>query len=265
MAPVIPILTLGSTAIAGQYLSKKFLRDEYRVLMHGLINSLLPETVDADKLAMNDALSEPTLKALTQFLDHHLGDVDVGTRRQFKYANVQEFFGGKPILIKDKDGTYKLDQGELSKQTPDQSLRTILGSFTVTRTEDGYDILDAYDFSQRPRSYYGKETNSEGKLLFPEWREDHTAMTLMDIAYRWSKQDSWIDYETIRSLAGNRLPEKKLKDDTREGLDPKTSSTMAINWQVPEGSNVASKKFQTQRKNSLTAITNIFQNLKREN
>jgi len=220
------------------------MKDQYNVLMHGLVNSLLPEFMDADKLEMDDALSEPTLKALTKFLDHHLGDVDVGTTRQFKYKNVQDFYGGKPILIKQKDGTFKLDEKEMAKNTPDQSLRTILGSFTVTRTEDGYDILDAYDFSQRPRSHYSKQ--------IPEWEGDDTAMTLMDIAYRWTQQDKWMDYETVRAFAGNRLPEKKLRDQGREGLDPKKSSTLAIKWSVPEGQAVKAKKFN----NSVLEVLN---------
>ena len=231
------------------------MKDEYNVLMHGLVNSFLPEFMDADKLEMNDAVSEPTLKALTKFLDHHLGDVDVGTTRQFKYKNVQDFYGGKPILIKQKDGTFKLDESEMAKNTPDQSLRTILGSFTVTRTDTGYDILDAYDFSQRPKSYYSKEKDEKGKLKFPEWKGDDTAMTLMDIAYRWTQQDKWMDYETVRALAGNRIPEKKLKDQGREGLDPKQSSTLAVNWSVPEGPAVSARKLEQR----------ILTSLKKEN
>ena len=212
------------------------MKDQYKVLLHGLANSLLPEFMDADKLDVN-AISEPTLKALTQFLDHHMGDVDVGTRRLFKYAQVQEFFGGKPILIPQGDGTYKLDESELSRETPDQSLRTILGSFTVTRSEDGYDILDQYDFSQRTKAHYGE--------AIPEWAGDESPMSLMDIAYRWTQQDKWIDYETVRAIAGNRLPEKNINDKNRTPLDPKQSATMAVDWFIPEGQKVKSDKLKS--------------------
>ena len=212
------------------------MKDSYEVLLHGLVNSFLPESIDVDKLEMNNALSEPTLKALTQFLDHHLGDVDVGTRRLFTYGDVQKYFGNESVLVNNKDGTYSVNEGELKKNTPDANLRTILGSFTVTRSDTGYDILDAYDFSQRPRSTYAKEV--------PEWKGDDTAMSLMDIAYRWTKQEKWMDYETVRAFAGNRIPEKTIKDSGREGLDPKESSTLAVNWSVPEGPEVSKGKFK---------------------
>lgn len=220
------------------------MKDSYEVLLHGLVNSFLPESIDVDKLEMNDALSEPTLKALTQFLDHHLGDVDVGTKRLFTYGDVQKYFGNESVLVNNKDGTYSVNEGELKKNTPDANLRTILGSFTVTRSDTGYDILDAYDFSQRPRSTYAKEKDDEGKLKFPEWKDDNSAMSLMDIAYRWTKQEKWMDYETVRAFAGNRIPEKTIKDSGRVGLDPKESSTLSVNWSVPEGPEVSKSKFK---------------------
>jgi len=218
------------------------MRDSYKVLLHGLANSFLPEAVDADKLDVS-VLSKPTLKALTQFLDHHLGDVDTGTTRQFDYDQVQDFFGGKPVLARQEDGTYKVDEKELKKATPDQNLRTILGGFTVTRTDDGYNILDAYDFSQRTKGHY--------KEQIPEWEGDNTPMSLMDIAYHWTQQDKWLPYESVRAIAGMRIPEKNINDESREGLNPKQSSTLSVNWLIPEGQRVKANKLHS---NVLTAL-----------
>ena len=212
------------------------MRDSYKVLLHGLANSFLPEVVDADKLDVS-VLSKPTLKALTQFLDHHLGDVDTGTTRQFSYGDVQNYFGNESVLVNNKDGTYSLNEGEHAKETPDQELRTILGGFIVTRTADGYNILDAYDFSQRTKGHY--------KEQIPKWEGDNTPMSLMDIAYHWTQQDKWLPYESVRAIAGMRIPEKNINDKSREGLNPKQSSTLSVNWLIPEGQKVKANKLHS--------------------
>ena len=120
------------------------MKDNTKIFLKALTNSLLPEFMDSDELKMS-SISKETQEALQAFLDDQMGDVEVGTYRGFRYEDINAFFQTKSMFEEDVEGA--------SKQ-----LKTILGGFGVRRTEDGYNVIDTYDFFPRQK-YINKDGN----------------------------------------------------------------------------------------------------------
>tara|TARA_R100000234_G_C4939358_1_gene152214 strand:+ start:82 stop:777 length:696 start_codon:yes stop_codon:yes gene_type:complete len=207
------------------------MKDNTKIFLKAITNSLLPEFMDSDELKMS-SISKETQEALQAFLDDQMGDVEVGTYRQYKYEHINAFFQTKSIFEEDIEGA--------SKQ-----LKTILGGFGVRRTEDGYNVIDTYDFF--PRTKY---VNTDGNVLTEDSKKVNVGYT--DVALKLAHnlftrvvsgpealaKQGGVLYGPGRMLAGIRIPEQP----DRKPFDPKESSSLAVNWNVPEGQSVRQSK-----------------------
>lgn len=209
------------------------MKDNTKIFLKALTNSLLPEFMDSDELKMS-SISKETQEALQAFLDDQMGDVEVGTYRGFRYEDINAFFQTKSMFEEDVEGA--------SKQ-----LKTILGGFGVRRTEDGYNVIDTYDFF--PRQKY---VNKDGNVLTEDSKKVNVGYT--DVALKLAHnlytravsgpealaKQGGVLYGPARMLAGIRIPEKP----NRQPFDPKESSSLAVNWNVPEGPAISAKKLE---------------------
>tara|TARA_R100000008_G_C3565799_1_gene159074 strand:- start:272 stop:880 length:609 start_codon:yes stop_codon:yes gene_type:complete len=192
------------------------MRDNKRVFLTAVANAFLPEFADMDNLPLS-VLSNKAQDGLQEFLDHHMGGLEAGTRRTYNYEQMNSYFGGTSILKTE----------DLKKDNLGIDFKTILGTFTVEKTDDGYNVIDTYNFEPRKKTQGSKKEN----------------IGLMDIAYRWWNTPTWAgmeQYETARMFGGWLMPEDK--DRTS---NPKKDNTLAINWQIPEGQKIKSAKLQS--------------------
>tara|TARA_R110002073_G_scaffold11334_1_gene51892 strand:- start:131 stop:736 length:606 start_codon:yes stop_codon:yes gene_type:complete len=191
------------------------MKENKTIFLKALANSLLPEALDADTLDISSVSTE-TQTALTSFLDHHLGDADVGSRHNFKYEHINDFFGTKTIFEKGH------------KETPAKQIKTILGGFHAERTKTGYKITDTYDFFPR-----------KGLTKSGEQSEENAGITdiLASLVYGFTSGEG--QYQTARMAGGYLIPE----NPDRSSKDPKQSSSLSIDWELPHGQEVARKQF----------------------
>ena len=178
-----------------------------KTFIHAIANSYLPEAIDLDD--MDNTLSKEITEGLTLFLDEQMGDLDTGSTRVFDYENINKWFKSQSIH----------DASLLSKE-PGVSLKRTLGTFTVRRTEDGYNIMDSYDFNpyvdEHDVPYKDKEGNPR-------------KVTYLDML---KKASSFDVYGTARAFGGLRIPEGG-------------NNAMKINWNLKQGPNVNQSRLLT--------------------
>lgn len=199
------------------------MKDNTKIFLKAITNSLLPEFMDSDEIKMS-SISKETQDGLQQFLDQHMGDVPVGTYKQFTYKHINKFFQTKSIFEGGGEG-------------PAKQLKTILGGFGVRRTDDGYNVIDTYDFYPRQ-----KFTNTDKGVLTEKSKKKNVGYTdvALQLAYNLvvGNDSAGVLYEPARMLGGILIPE----NDDRSPKDPKASNSLAINWNISEGQSVKQSK-----------------------
>ena len=199
------------------------MKDNTKVFLKAITNAFLPEFMDSDELKIS-TLSQDTQDALQSFLDDQMGDVDEGTYKQFTYEHINKFFQTKSIFKENKEG-------------PSKQLKTILGGFGVRRTADGYNVIDTYDFHPRK-----KFVNTDDGVLTEDSKKVNVGYTdvALQLAYNLftGTGEGGRLYEPARMLGGILLPE----NEDRSPLDPTTSNSLAIDWNIGEGQSVKQSK-----------------------
>ena len=195
------------------------MKDNTKVFLKAITNAFLPEFMDSDELKMS-TLSQDTQDALQSFLDDQMGDVDEGTYKQFTYEHINKFFQTKSIFEENIEGA--------SKQ-----LKTILGGFGVRRTADGYNVIDTYDFHPRKKTVEG----DDGKSKEVNVGYTDVALQLAYNLYTGGGEEGKL-YGPARMLGGLLLPE----NEDRSVIDPKTSNSLSIDWNIGEGQSVRQSK-----------------------
>mgnify|MGYP003115206569 FL=1 len=178
-----------------------------KTFIHAIANSYLPEKVDLD--AMDNTLTKEITNGLTLFLDDQMGELEVGTVRQFDYTNINKWFQSESIH----------DASLMSKE-PGVALKRTLGTFTVKRTEDGYNIIDSYDFNPYVDEHDKPYLDAEGKPRKVNYLDMLKKATSFDV------------YGTARAFGGLRIPEGG-------------SNAMKINWNLKQGPNVNQSRLLT--------------------
>ncbi|BAQ87970.1 hypothetical protein [uncultured Mediterranean phage uvMED] len=176
-----------------------------KTFIHAIANSYLPEKIDIDD--MDNTLSEDITKGLTLFLDNQMGELEVGTVKKFDYENINKWFQSESI-----------HDASLTSKEPGVALKRTLGTFTVKRTEDGYNITDSYDFNPFVDEHDEPYKDAEGNPRKVNYLDMLKKATSFDV------------YGTARAFGGLRIP---------EGGD----NAMKIDWNLSEGQEIKRKKF----------------------
>ena len=190
------------------------MRDALSLFKNALANSLTPEFMKKDKMSIDQVFSSKTQEAFTEFLDHQLGDADVGSRHKFNgYESMRDYFGLDNFNDKDTFDYFK----SFYKNNPGENIKMALGEFTVERTKQGYRVIDTYNFNPN--------IDSRGRQLYDDQGKERQVGFLQDVVGNLTKP-----YSMMHAIGGLALSE--------DG-----SNAIEINWEIPHGQEVARKQF----------------------